>query len=83
SLLKAISVSLFMKKIPDSGSLMTRPSIGTISGGGIRFLCIPSTVMFSITKASLRNYVLFLFFSSVVILKDASARGGGSPSFLA
>nr|GEU60386.1 hypothetical protein [Tanacetum cinerariifolium] len=79
SLWKAIFVFIFMKKIPDSGSLMTRPLIGTALGGGIRFLCIPSTVMFSVTKSSLRNSVLFL--SSAIISKVASARGGGSPSF--
>ncbi|GJT14041.1 hypothetical protein Tco_0861083 [Tanacetum coccineum] len=59
------------------------PSIRTTPGGGIRFLFIPSTLMSSVIKASLRNYVLFLFFSSVVIPKVASAGGGGSPSFLA
>nr|GEZ43224.1 hypothetical protein [Tanacetum cinerariifolium] len=62
---------------------MIRPLIGTTKSGGIKFMFIPSTLMSSVTKASLRNYVLFLFFSLCVIPNVASAGGGGSPSFLA
>ncbi|GJS89108.1 hypothetical protein Tco_0771744 [Tanacetum coccineum] len=59
------------------------PSIGTNPEGGIRFLFIPSTLMSSVTNISLRNSVLFLFFSSAVNQKVASSGGGGRPSLFA
>ncbi|GJT26050.1 hypothetical protein Tco_0895987 [Tanacetum coccineum] len=67
----------------DSGSLMTRPLDPSMPRGGIKFLCIPSTTIFSFTNTSCRiSEVLFLFLLSIEIPKWVIASDDPHRSFL-